>query len=313
MRVLRSGLEGEGLNILATSPARHDWAADMNFKAAIAASHLIVINGEGTLHHGRPAGESLVRVVDEITAQGRPVALINALYQSNPRLWARHLQQMTLLVARDAKSGAEMALAAPDVARRVMPDLSLCEGAVSVGGPRDLLIFGDSVKLPIRRSLVQAAKRCGADVILPMKTRDGLLWRNRVTRGALYAGYCGHVGSVGRVELARDEAAYLNWMGRARMHVTGRFHSVCLSLVTGTPFLAVGSNSWKIEALLSEAGVDADRMLSAEQLAHLGPDDLDRPFSASELANIAGFLEHAQGSATSLFAQLGDLAKAAAA
>ena len=88
---------------------------------------------------------------------------------------------------------------------------------------------------------------------------------------------------------------------------------MCLSLVTGTPFLAVGSNSWKIEALLSEAGVDADRMLSAEQLAHLGPDDLDRPFSATELANIAAFLEHAQSSATSLFSQLGDLAKAAAA
>jgi len=310
MRILKSGLNDVGFQIIATAPARHDWAADMNFKAALAAADLIVINGEGTLHHGRPAGEALVRVVDELTARGRPVALVNALYQSNPKLWARHLRQMALLAARDARSGAQMAAAAPDVPLRVMPDLSLCEGAIATDAVRDLVIFGDSVRLNQRRALVRAARNCDADMILPMKTRRSWPWRLGPLKRALYAGYCGMVSPVGRVVLVADEAAYIETISRAKMHVTGRFHSVCLSLVTGTPFLALGSNSWKVEALLDEAGVAADRLVSLDELAQMGRADMDRPFTVQEKANIAGFLTHAQDSGDRLFRDLAALAQA---
>jgi len=310
MRVLREGLANVGLEVIATSPARHDWAADMMFKAAMAAADLIVINGEGTLHHGRPAGEALVRVVDDLTATGRPVALVNALYQDNPVRWGRHLRQMALLVGRDQRSAEALADIAPDVPVRVMPDLSLCEGAVAVRGVRDQVIFGDSVKLTQRRALLRAAAVCKADMVLPMKTRSGLLWRFGPTRSMLYRGYCAEFGAAARkTVLAKNEAHYLDLIARARLHVTGRFHSVCLSLVTGTPFLALGSNSWKIEALLAEAGVDPDRLVTPAALAALGPADMERPFTLAETTNIAAFLTKAQSDGERLFRDLALLAR----
>ena len=310
MRVLRDGLEGAGLRITATSPARHDWAKDFNFQAHLAQADLIVINGEGTLHHARPAGEALLRVVDELAARGTPIALVNALYQDNPPEWGGFLGRFSMIAARDTRSQNALAAVAPNVPLRVMPDLSLCAPGPNFGLLRDKIVFGDSVKLAQRRALLKAAARCGADVVLPMKTRDGLPWRFGPTRAALYAGYSGHLGRAAfRVRLARNEADYLNQISRAKLHVTGRFHSVCLSLITGTPFLALGSNSWKIEALLQEAGLDADRLVSMSQLAGLRAGDMDRPFSTQETQNIAAFLQKAADDGAQLFSDLAHLAQ----
>jgi len=89
MRLLLAGLERQGLNIIARSPARHDWAQDSVFLRALENADVVVINGEGTLHHGRPAGAALLAVVDHPACHA-PVALINALWEENPPECAKH-------------------------------------------------------------------------------------------------------------------------------------------------------------------------------------------------------------------------------
>jgi len=49
-----------------------------------------------------------------------------------------------------------------------------------------------------------------------------------------------------------DVVAYLMWLSRLRVYVTGRFHGVVLAALAGTPFLAIPSNSHKIEGLLKD-------------------------------------------------------------
>lgn len=51
-----------------------------------------------------------------------------------------------------------------------------------------------------------------------------------------------------------DLCAYVNWMKSLKLYVTGRFHGVCLAMMLGIPFLAVPSNSHKIEGLLKDCG-----------------------------------------------------------
>jgi hypothetical protein len=48
MRLLCAGLERHGLEIIARSPARHEWEKDAAFLAELARADIIVINGEGT-------------------------------------------------------------------------------------------------------------------------------------------------------------------------------------------------------------------------------------------------------------------------
>ncbi len=120
MRLLTAGLENAGLTITRRIPARADWTRDAAALAALRAAQVIVINGEGTLHDGAPAGERLLSVLD--AAPGVPVALVNALWENNPPAWDDALRRMALVSARDSRSAAAMSAAAPT---RWLPDLSL--------------------------------------------------------------------------------------------------------------------------------------------------------------------------------------------
>jgi len=307
MRLLVDGLQRHGLQIIARSPARHDWVRDAAFLVQLKQANLIVVNGEGTLHHGRPAGQRLLEVTRHPGARA-PVAVINALWQDNPADWAAMLGKCALVSARDSRSQA--AMRAAGVSARLVPDLSLTGGAVLQSSPRNGLIVGDSVRLSTRRQLARAAARLNARALLPTKTRQSVLYRLPLVRAVVSAAYNGVVPcTTPPLMLAADEPAYLAELGRAQMHLTGRFHAICLSIVTQTPFLAVGSNSWKIEALLADAGLPADRLIPLETLATLTEAAVDRPFAEAETAGIAAFLTRAMTDAEALFADLAALAQ----
>lgn len=46
--------------------------------------------------------------------------------------------------------------------------------------------------------------------------------------------------------------AYVSWMRSLDLLVTGRFHGVCLAMLLNVPFLAIPSNSHKIEGILED-------------------------------------------------------------
>ena len=310
MRLLVVGLHRQGLTVTARSPARHDWAGDAAFLAELATANLVIINGEGTLHHGRPAGDALLAVVNHPKRRA-PVALINALWQDNPAIWMGPLSRCALISARDGQSRDEIAAAGLQV--RLVPDLSLSSGAEQEPGPRLGLIVGDSVRHATRRALALAAHRLGAKALVPTKTRRSALWQSWPT-GPLLSGLYHGVApfSLPPLQLAQSEAAYLAMLGQAKIHLTGRFHAICLSLVTATPVLAVGSNSWKVQALMAEAGLAADRLIPVEALRDLSPDALVRPYTEAEAQGIAAFLARSKREAETLFIDLAKLARTGA-
>jgi hypothetical protein len=53
-----------------------------------------------------------------------------------------------------------------------------------------------------------------------------------------------------------DEQCFLNWLNTLRVHITGRFHGVCLSAIAKTPFLSIESNCPKISGLLKDMGCE---------------------------------------------------------
>ena len=304
MRLLVAGLERHGLTITARSPARHDWAGDDGLLSAMRAADVIVVNGEGTLHHGRPAGARLLAVAQHAARADTPLALVNALWQDNPEEWSKPLAKFDLIAARDNVSAEDMAHTTRAEVRW-LPDLSLSAPAEITPGPRRGVIIGDSVKPGPRRVLGRAARRYRDARLVPTKTLGGRLWRFAPTRAALAAAWCGGLG-LPPLDMPGDEAAYLDRISRADLHITGRFHAVCLSMLTETPFLALGSNASKIERLLADAGLGQARLLGAEALAH--PPEA-APFSTGELDAIRSFRERAQRQAEALFADIAALAR----
>ncbi|WP_341211844.1 polysaccharide pyruvyl transferase family protein [uncultured Limimaricola sp.] len=304
MRLLVAGLERHGLTITARSPARHDWAENAGFLGAMRETDVIVINGEGTLHHGRPAGARLLAVAKHAARGGTPLALVNALWQDNPDDWSTLLSRFDLIAARDSVSAETMAQATGhDV--RWLPDLSLSAPADIAPASRHGVIIGDSVKPGPRRVLGRAARQYADATLVPTKTLSGGVWRFAPARAALAAAWFGGLG-LPPLEMPQDEPAYLERIARARLHLTGRFHAVCLSMLTETPFLALGSNASKIERLLGDAGLGPSRLVPPETLSK-PPQDM--PFSEAELTAIRAFRQLAQGRAETLYADIAALAR----
>ena len=305
MRLLLRGLDEAGIEVAARSPARADWAKDRDFLLAMREVQVVVINGEGTLHDGAPLGARLLSVLDHPDAAGKPVALVNALWQDNPPEWDDWLRRLALASARD--SGSAEAFRQVRGNGRWGPDLSLSAPAEIAAVARQGLVVGDSVRFEARRALARAAQRLQACYV-PTKTLQGRIWDIGTARKLLWRGYNGvWTGQVPDFELPRDEGAYLARLARAEGYVTGRFHAVCLSMLTGTPVLAVGSRTSKIERLMQDAGLGNSRLLTQDALERLAPEGAVRPYSAAEKQAIAGFLAQARTEAKKLFADIREL------
>jgi len=310
MRLLTQGLETQGIQIIASSPARHDWENDPEFLKAMQRADLIVINGEGTLHHGKPAGEALLRVATHPMRGDTPAALINALYEDNPADWGAYLGQFSLLAARDSASAKRMEAQSGQPVRW-LPDLSLSAPSEATQTARKGVIVGDSVRLDKRRVLARAACRLPGARFIPTKTLRGALWRipvlGRIAKGLLFRLYNAvWLVRMPRFDMPLTEAEYLADISAAQLHITGRFHAVCLSMLTETPFLALTSNASKIEQLLRDAGMKTDRIIGAEALQS-PPQTSD--FTAEELTQIRTFRALAQAESAQLFSDLADLAR----
>lgn len=307
VRLLRAGLKAQGITIIATSPARHEWEKDAAFLDAVKQADVIVINGEGTLHHGKPAGEALLRIATHPARGSTPVALINALYQDNPSEWAQYLKACDLISARDSESAAALTRASEKPVRW-LPDLSLTAPADTPDLPRHGIIIGDSVKLAARKVLARAAGRLPHVRFIPTKTLRAKIWQSRLARSVLYRVYNGFFPvRIPPFLMPHDETGYLRELASAELHITGRFHAVCLSMLVEAPFLALSSNASKIERLLKDAGMDSSRIIDPQALQN---PPASAPFTADEIKAIRAFRQLAIAQADVLFADIAKLAKA---
>lgn len=297
MRVIEKCLLDRGINVLASSYVRNDWPNDRAFTAAMAKSDLILINGEGTCHHGSRHAEKLLRVVDHPARGNKPVALINALYQDNPPEWRRYLEKIDVLWARDSWSAGLLR----ETTGRNIPwtfDLSLIEknNPRAGGAGRDLLTIGESVLGNTRRELINLVEKDKNLTLLPIiktikntKNNHGAIYR--VLRDIYirtHTVYCNM--RLGNAVFSHDEEEYVSRLLRSYLHVTGRFHAVCFALTTLTPVLAVQSNSWKIEALISDVGISSERIIDTSQLRDAVANPHAHTFSNDEVSAIESAL-----------------------
>lgn len=309
MRLIEEGLTARGCVIHARLDGKEDWRTNPASLRLLAGCDAIVINGEGTLHHGRKKAGWLMEVAAHEVTRGKELALVNALYQENPDSWAPLLQRFAHLYARDSRSAAEMARQAGRPVAH-FGDLSTSAGAVPGAAVRHGIMVGDSVRNSATARLAGLAAELDRSeparlIPLTVSMREENPYRPWLSRALRRW----TVGIRQRRMLARhplmrylsSEAEYVGMLRAARLSVTGRFHGICLNLVTATPFIAVTSNSWKIEALFEDAGLDPRRLVAQDRLT---PDlvlGTDWSFSAGEEANIAAFLARSQAGAAAMF------------
>jgi len=124
MQTVKSHLARRGAAIEASVKVAVDWReqhSDLAQKADI-----LIINGEGSLHHGSRRSRWLLEAAAAVKAQGGKVALINALWQDNPADWADLIKEVDILSCRDARSAALMSQDTGRQDVRFFGDLTMC-------------------------------------------------------------------------------------------------------------------------------------------------------------------------------------------
>ena len=256
-----------GLRITAFHPVGKSWMADPQFHERVAQVAAVVVNGEGSIHHSNARAQALAQIGPLCRQTLRvPSILLNATLDANDARVYTHLAHYDLVQVRDRRSADEMAafgLAKP----LYCPDFSMYHDFSSArqAPPADP---------PIRIGVT--------DSVLP-----NVAAQLRAIRDAKGFMPCPIGVTPNQSTSIYDYAARVAGLD---LLLTGRYHAVCFAINTGTPFVAIESNTKKISDLLQDIFGDTSRLIQTEALSDL---QLERyaGWSAREADSLARFAQ----------------------
>jgi len=183
----------------------------------------VIVNGEGSLHHNR--GKIIFDNVKKAKEMGISVFLINSGWQYNS-LIKDNLSLFDIITVRESnslkeivKDGAKNAYIVPDLSFYVAKTMSIPE----IKRDKNIL-FTDSVISEKKDAIKEICKIYKGDMLY-MYGDNPLL-------------------------------ESLEQLNNYNFIVSGRFHVTCLAMVLQIPVISIGSNTYKIEGLLSDAKIN---------------------------------------------------------
>lgn len=288
MQTIRTALAHRGHDALPSLLVGTDWKASRTAISKIDAAQVLIINGEGTLHHGKRKGLWLLEAGARVKANGGKVALINALWQDNPKNWGKLTSQFDLLQCRDSRSAHGLS---EQSGKEVLwfGDLSMMQPAEANDFSRKGITVSCSVNRAAANSLVNFARRTNAAYVPVTSHIKHVSSHAKGLKRILRKTYAEMVqkrflAKYTNTKLVCSDIEYMMELSQRELLVTGRFHAVCMAILTKTPFVAVTSNTWKIEALLADIGLDPARV---QPMGALTPDLLEKDWAFSDTENQA--------------------------
>jgi hypothetical protein len=278
---------------------------------------VVVINGEGSVHHDSGRIRDLFAFCQRFTQQKIPVVLINSGWHENSRVLGDLLHDFALVSVRESRSFAEIKTWRPDTT--IVADLTFA--ALANGRNFDADAFA-----AINSSSDSLGGTCVIDSV------------NQIYTDALYSYADFHqfpffglgkqhfhrlitdfaigpfeVGSQMFPQLMLDEDPMLPFS----RCVTGRFHGATAALSYGIPALCTASNTPKVEGTLADIGISHQALVS-ERWLRLGNicrremlEDMFSRWDERTHDAIARYCQTAVTNANELFNDIADIARPA--
>ena len=313
VRTIEKLANDNGITICERNPVHADWQDNSAILKAIEATDIILVNGEGTIHHDRQAGRNLVEVANYCAQAGKPSVLLNASWFSNSSELADSARNFTLISVRESESASQLRAAGLDC--RVTADLALHE-AINPRSRTGATGVTDSVCSKTALELDLLRRESDGEVINIFHGRRGVSGFRFYVRA--FGGQKAITDPAKTIPIFRaaqafyrsqfrKEEDFLNRIAQLELLITGRFHAAIFSLTSLTPLLALESSTPKISATLKDAGVANWRVTLASDI------DRDLLGSASrwhkdEEDNIRDFLSDNRLRQTQLFKDIAALA-----
>jgi polysaccharide pyruvyl transferase WcaK-like protein len=264
MQALRRELEKRGVKVAYYWPVAVDWR-DHRRLLIDCPVDAIIVNGEGSIHHSRERPRA--RYLAELGAFAAS-SLDVPSYLTNATVEALEKETLSALGSFDRvyvrESGSQRYLAENGLDSEMVPDLSFLTPVPEPSTPtREGVLVTDSVDADAREKLSQWSKSVGAH-FHSMQARKPWLERKLSKFTKAVAPRSPSLQTA--LLQTSDYLGFVRELLKARAVVTGRFHTVTLSLLTGTPVCALPSNTHKISSVLTDVLGDPSRVTSFDQL-----------------------------------------------
>lgn len=304
-----------GIEVVARVPAHSDWRQDQTALEAFRQVDLVLVNGEGTIHHDRPAGRTLLEAGAHAVGLAKPAVLLNATWQANSAEAFDLLKSFSIVSVRESASEAE--LVGHGFAPRRIPDLALFHQP-QVAERREGARYCDSVQGDKALALYRRMWALGAQPLpiakLDRQPMTALRWLRRWSPQKTALLNPAHLALALRAtwqdytRQVADRNDLTSRVAQSELVITGRFHMMIFALAASTPLLALASNTHKIGATMRDAGLEDWRQV--DDIAAIDAALLDKAsrWHDEEEALLQAFLADGRSAMRTLFADIAKLA-----
>ena len=279
MQGLKSILATNNANVVGTLPVSKNWEPEVKRIVNLKPT-LIIVNGEGSIHNDSTnfRARKLLEVGRYFRDIGIPIYLINTTLENISAEGKYLLKDFTGIILRDHESKNE--LIDKSNLLGVVPDLAilyLYEITKNIRQPSRpnndtfKLLVSDSWYPRLSDKVLEIIKRRKLEISLQY-----LKMSNAKPQIPIYIvilrklnqllGYPYSYIKKGSI-MTNDPQNFIKALLEKDFHITGRYHGVAFSIALGIPFVALSSNTRKIENLLMFVFGKADRVCEVEQLS----------------------------------------------
>lgn len=292
-----------GFSVEWSWPVHKDWRLYKKELLRLPKVDVVIVNGEGTINnsHRKKYAQALAEFAEFATDHiSKYCYLVNATLFNNTADAYQQLKFYRSIYVRDQASLVE--LKEHGCQGQWVPDLTFYGsldfdyGATAVKG----VCVTDNTLRPMAKRLKSYARKKGFTYVTMSLAhpRNKPFWKSpRTFIKNTWRWYF-----VDRHRSAEPQA-YINYLKQFELVITGRFHTVTMCLKHRIPFIAIASNTPKIQHLLEDVLGQKDRSVSIEEVESDRFSE-DCGFSDLEVKAINGFLSDAQRKINSAFASI---------
>lgn len=216
-------------NISVIGSSSHDHAAVD--EVAFDAADILLVNGEGTIHHSGARARFLLRLISRAKRGGKRVMLVNALFQQYEWSDENILDGLSLLTVREPRSA---------------------RFARKFGGSPDTLLDSAADPLFLAEGVAE-------------RLSTGRVIGGFHAKGLLYDPFAEIEGQRITMRKRNFEDIVATLRG-AEVYLTAQHHGVYAAALAGCPFVTTPSNSHKIESFVEWTGLPIPICMSIQEV-----------------------------------------------
>lgn len=238
---------------------------DVHYQSLLEESDSVIVNAEGSVHHNSVRALAVLALTKTAVETGKNVVFMNATIQAvSKELVVSALSGASLIHVRESQSKQLLeswglnCISSPDLAFMALDEISQPPYRLLDASDYVLVTAGVTVGNQSLKVLFDSVRQLGKKPVY-FSIGDGgeTELSERVCKEQ-------HVPIVHACQLGMKET--IGFLKQFPMAISGRHHINIMLMRAGTPFVALASNTWKIQETLNMVSLPVDTVSDAQGL-----------------------------------------------